>query len=269
MNIKKVLLSFALAAFSLSSAAAVPPPLLLSQCVDEAVYGFPVTKKTSTTKICRTGYVLEHSNIQRVPAWVAYVLTPQNAIGCFPRTSGFSQEPGLPAGASATNKMYAKSGFDIGHMANNSDMRWSVQTEEESNLFANTAPQLPEFNRGIWKKLEDGTRGWAISRKNPIQVYIAPSIDSTDQFMPGTDVPIPHGFVKILIDTNTRHVQVFYMKHEGSKANLSTFITTLADAQRRTGVTFPMPNRPIFSKTTWRVDLKSARAAKSEVCSTK
>lgn len=262
----KNLLALVLLAISFATSAAVGPALSLDQCKDEALYGFPTTKKTSTTKICRTGYVLEHNNLARVPVWVSYVLTPTNATGCFPRITNFTQEPSLPRGASATAKQYAKSGFDIGHMANNSDMRWSAKTEEESNLFANAAPQLPEFNRGIWKKLEDGTRGWALSRKNPIQIYIAPAIDSTSQFMPNTNIPVPVGFVKILIDTVTQDVQVFYFRHEGSKANLSTFLTTLPDVQQKTGVVFPMPPKPKFAKKIWTVSLKSARAAKTEAC---
>jgi endonuclease G len=261
----KKLLALALLALSFAAHAVVGPALPLDQCKVQAPYGFPTSQKTSVTKVCRTGYVLEHNNVAHIPTWVSYVLTPEHATGCFPRVARFVPEPSLPAGASATNKQYAKSGFDIGHMANDSDMRWSVQTEEESNLFANAAPQLPEFNRGIWKKLEDGTRGWALSRKHPILVYIAPAVDKTDQFMPNTDVPVPHGFVKIEIDTVTQDVQILYFKHEGSKANLNTFITTLPDAQQKTGVVFPMPPKPKFTKL-WPVSLKSARAAKSQAC---
>jgi endonuclease G len=144
-------------------------------------------------------------------------------------------------------------------------MRWSAQTEEESNIFANAAPQLPEFNRGIWKKLEDTTRGWALSRVHPILVQIAPAVDKTDQFMPGTDVPVPHGFAKVEIDLVTHEVQVFYFRHEGSSEELSTFITTLPDAQQKTGVVFPMPKDAKFTPI-WEITMKSNRAAKAQAC---
>jgi len=262
----RFLATLLLALLPLLSHAEPRPPLPLEQCVKHAPYGFPTTTKQSTTKICREGYVLEHDNVRHIPVWVSYVLTPEQAVGCFPRVTSFVPEPGLPPGASAKMKDYAKSGYDIGHMANNSDMRWSAATEEESNLFANAAPQLPEFNRGIWKKLEDGTRGWVLSRKHPVQVQIAPAVDKTDPFMKGTSVPVPHGFVKILTDTVTGEVQVFYFKHAGSKASLSTFLTTLPNAQQKTGVTFKLPPKPIISTTLWKVDMKSARTVKSDVC---
>lgn len=261
----KKLLSLGILLLSLQTYAGVGPSLPISECRNEALFGLPSTKKISTTKICRSGYILEHNNLSHIPVWVSYVLTPQEAIGCFPRVSNFVQEPDLPAEASATMKQYARSGYDIGHLANSSDMRWSLVAEEESNTFANAAPQLPSFNRGIWKKLEDTTRGWVISRQHPIQIYIAPAIDKSDVFMKGTDIPVPHGFVKILIDAVTNEAQVFYMKNEASSAPLRSFLINIEDAQQKTGVVFPMPNHTIYTSL-WAIKIKSAREAKSTAC---
>jgi endonuclease G len=260
----------ATALLSLSTAAfAVVPSQPLAACTIDALYGLPTTVKQNTTKICRSGYVLEHDNVHHIPVWVAYVLTPQEATGCYPREGRFVPEPDLPEGASAKMKDYAKSGYDIGHMANDGDMRWSELAEEESNIFANATPQLPEFNRGIWKKLEDGTRGWAISRGHPLQIYIAPVVKPTARTIGESLVPVPNAFVKILVDTVTKEYQVFLFKHRGSKENLSTFITSLANAQQQTGVIFPLPTGAVASTSLWKVDMKSARAAKSDVCNVK
>jgi endonuclease G len=247
-------------------AQALDAPLPLTACVALTPYGLPVTQKQRTTKICRTGYVLEHDDVHHVPVWVAYSLTPDQATGCYPRVSHFVPEPGLPPGASAQLKDYAKHGYDIGHQANDSDMRWSKLTEEESNIFANAAPQLPEFNRGIWKKLEDTTRGWAISRGHKLKVYIAPVVNAQDKAIGVDQVIVPHAFVKVLVDTQTNEVLAFLFKHEGSKADLSTFVTSLAEAQRQSGVIFPVPPNAVLSTTIWPVTLKSNRAAKSNVC---
>ena len=60
-----------------------------------------------------------------------------------------------------TNKDYLKSGYDKGHLAPAADMKYSTTTMKESFYFSNMSPQKPEFNRGIWKELEEQVRNWA------------------------------------------------------------------------------------------------------------
>jgi endonuclease G len=64
---------------------------------------------------------------------------------------------------SAVTKDYAKSGYDRGHPARAADLGWSAQTMRESFYFSNMSPQLPAFNRGIWKKMEEKVRDWALT----------------------------------------------------------------------------------------------------------
>ena len=42
------------------------------------------------------------------------------------------------------------------------DMAFSVQTMEDSFFFSNMSPQVPAFNRGIWKRLEEQVRKFAL-----------------------------------------------------------------------------------------------------------
>jgi endonuclease G len=263
---KKLLVSLSLLISAFNSYATIPEALPIQECVKQTSYGFPaVSQNINSTTVCRHGYVLEHNNDAHIPLWVAYTLTPAHAIGCYPRISHFVTEPSLPKNASALESDYAKSGYDIGHMANDGDMRWSAVVEAESNIFANAAPQLPEFNRGIWKTLENMTRGWAVSRNHALQIYIAPVLNKNDQkFIGKNQVPIPGAFVKIIIDTVTNEVQVYFFKHEGSKAAIDTFIASLADVERETGIKFPMPKNPIFGP--WNVELKNAQKAKGNAC---
>jgi len=196
------------------------------------------------------------------------MLTPEKAIGCYGRDTKFKQDPALPAGASATAKDYAKSGYDIGHFANNSDMRWSSETEEESNLFSNAAPQLPGLNRASWKSLEDLTRAWALGR-GQILVYIASVYDRKASNRINGTVVIPEAFVKILVDQNTHEVLVFSYPNANSRENPKKFKSTLASVQRTTGLKFPLPQKPILSKVMWPIQLKSARMAKASQCKEK
>jgi endonuclease G, mitochondrial len=244
-------------------AAAAPEPLPLGACQAQAPYGFPSAKKTSIITICRQGYLSLFDTRASIPAVVTYVLRPEHAVGCNGR-EGFEPDPvvkGIPNG-----KDYAKSGYDIGHLANAADLAWSEQTKDEAGLFTNATPQAPGFNRGIWKKLEDGTRGWALSRKNPLLIYVVPIYDRKKDEMIGDNlVTVPHSHAKVLVDTVTSEVMVFLFKSEGSRANLSTFITSIAEVQKQSGVRLPLPEKPVFTKV-WSVELKSARKAKAGAC---
>jgi endonuclease G len=65
---------------------------------------------------------------------------------------------------------YTNSGFDRGHLAPAGDMKWSETAMDESFLMSNISPQKPAFNRGIWKKLEEKIRSWAIENDSIIVV---------------------------------------------------------------------------------------------------
>lgn len=262
----KKLFALLLLAVSFAASAIQLPPLPIDACKVHAPYGFPRVSKLSVTPICRLGYYAVHDDAARIPVVVEYVLTPEHAVGCLPRSNAFATDKSLTDGASP--KEYSKSGYDIGHQANDGDNRWNSQAEEDSFILSNMAPQLPGFNRGIWKKLEDQTRGWVISRQHSIQVITGPVYDrKQDSTLKGQGrVTIPHAFFKVLIDTTTNEYLVYLLKHESSDAELETFRTSIADVQKLTGLVIPLPKGAIPTKT-WPISLKSARAAKSGVCS--
>lgn len=264
----KKLIALLLVAVSLHvHAADQAEPLPIQECTAQAPYGFPSTDKQSVTPICRKAYYVVYDNNAKIPVFVSYVLTPAHAVGCLARSNAFATDMSLPAEIAATPHDYAKSGYDIGHQANSSDMRWDNEVERESFILSNMAPQLPEFNRGIWKKLEDTTRGWVISRQHPVLIYVGPVYTRAQDPTIGVGfVTVPHGFFKILVDTETNEVQVFLFRHEGSKEPLSSFITSLANVQRLTGVKFPLPDKPVWNGL-WPIELKSNRAAKNFACS--
>ncbi len=260
LGIVALLLSFS------SNAADQVAPLPLQSCIKHAPYGFAETRKLSVTPICRTGYYTVHDNIGKIALYTSYVLRPEHATGCMDRDNSFEIDRSLPPLVRAGNKDYAKSGYDIGHMANAADLKYSQEAQASAALLSNAAPQLPEFNRGIWKKLEDTTRGWAITRQHPLLIQLGTIYSAkADKTIGKGRVGVPHAFYKVITDTVTSEVQVFLFKHEGSKADLSTFITSIEEVQRQAGMKLSMPTKPIFTKL-WPIELKSARSAKSAAC---
>ena len=242
-------------------------PLDLKACQPYVPFGQPTGSKQDTTLICRTAYLLEHDNKAKIPQWVSYVLSPEKAVGCEKRLKAFKPDTFLPVGKRAEMKDYAKSGYDIGHIANSADMSWDLSVARESFILSNMAPQEPGFNRGIWKKLEEQTRAWAVDRSHKILIYAGPVYNREQDRMIGTNlVTVPNGFYKILVDLETNDVLIFLFKHETVKGSLNQFVTSLAQVQKESRLVFPMPKQAKFSKEIWESKTKTAAKAKFANC---
>jgi endonuclease G len=146
-------------------------------------------------------------------------------------------------------------------------MSWDVTVEHESFILSNMAPQLPGFNRGIWKKLEDQIRGWAIDRQHTLLIYVGPVYNANENTIGPDRVVIAHAFFKIVVDTNTNEVMAFEFAHKPSNDTLDKFMVPLAKIQLDTGIAFPVPNNAIFSTTLWPAQDKNGVKAKQAVCS--
>jgi endonuclease G len=258
-----------LIAFTVSvNAQSQSAPLDVKGCAAQVPFGQPTGLKQDTTLICRKAYFLEHDNKAKIPQWVAYVLTPAHATGCEKRLlNAFKSDRSLPVDKRSEVKDYLKSGYDMGHVANSADMSWDPSVARESFILSNMAPQLPGFNRGIWKKLEDQTRAWTVDRSHNILIYAGPIYNKVQDKTIGVGmVTVPHGFYKILIDMETSEVMVFEFKHESGVGSLNQFITSLAQVQKDSNIVFPMPKGAKFSTAIWVSTSKNAAKAKSEVC---
>lgn len=264
--ISSLLLAVAVSANAQSQSAPLDP----AQCAAQVPYGIPKTQKQDVTPICRRAYFLQHDNKAKIPQWVAYVLTPEHATGCEKRLSAFKSDRSLPADKRAELSDYSKSGYDTGHIANSADMSWDIDVARESFILSNMTPQLPEFNRGIWKKLEDQTRAWAVGRQSPILIYAGPIYNrDQDKTIGKNMVTVPHGFYKILIDTKTGETLVFKFANEAGTGSLDKYLTSIEQVQKETGIVFPMPKKAVKSTSIWPSVTRNASAAKKEVCSIK
>jgi endonuclease G len=120
----------------------------------------PAVKKGEQV-IRHAGYSFVYNEAYEQAAWVAYELTEKETDKQYDRTDKFIPDPSVITG-SATDSDYSGSGYDRGHLAPAADMGWSSTSMAESFYFSNMSPQVPGFNRGIWKRLEEQVRSWAI-----------------------------------------------------------------------------------------------------------
>ena len=188
--------------------------------------------------ICHTGYCLSYDERFKLAKWVAYELTLEETQGTIGRSDKFKQDP-LIIRNSATLEDYKKSGFDRGHLAPAADMKWSLQAMQESFYLSNMCPQDKSFNRGIWKKLEELVREWAIVNKS-IYITTGPILEEGLQTIGPNKIPIPKTFYKVILDYTQPEIKAigFLIPNQGSSFPISTYAIPIDSVEKITHLDF-------------------------------
>jgi endonuclease G len=266
---KKFLFALLLAATSLAHAWEQRAPLPVEACKVHSPYGFAQTQRTAQP-ICREAYLVAYDAPVKIPAYVAYTLLPQNALGCFPRTNAFVADASL-GGTGARPDDYAGTGYDKGHAAPDGDLSWSQQVEYESFLMTNMYPQHGSLNRGIWKLLETAVRGWTVQLNQPFTIYVGAFYGTGDPSI-GNGVLVPHGYYKIVVNNQTKQIAGWAFPHVKPYPNLGNDLTKfrlpIAQIQQTAGVQFSYPQGAIELQPgkEWPVDYGALTNAKRAKC---
>lgn len=185
------------------------------------------------------GYITSYNHTHHQPNWVAYTLTLKKLNGVAERTNKFLVDP-LIYPETCNTKDYSKSGFDRGHLAPAADMTWSLEAMKESFYMSNITPQRPQFNRGIWKKLEEQVRQWA-KTTTALFIVTGPILKGrlTQQIGKTHKITVPNLYFKAIADTNqTGNGIAFVIQNEGSSLPLAHFVITIDSLEKLTGRDF-------------------------------
>jgi len=185
------------------------------------------------------GYITSYNHQHEQANWVAYTLSPQKLLGVVERSNKFLPDP-LITPETANTHDYTKSGFDRGHLAPAADMKYSETAMRECFYLSNISPQAPQFNRGIWKKLEEKVRDWA-SKSNQIFIVTGPILNNhlVNKIGREHQITVPEYFFKAVVDTNKMGNGIaFVMKNQGSQLPLKTFAITIDSLEHLTGRNF-------------------------------
>ncbi len=188
--------------------------------------------------IQHTGFTLVYNETHEQAKWVAYILTKEKTIGNAERADKFLPDP-LVLSGTATEKDYKGSGYDRGHLAPAADMSWSEQAMKESFYFSNISPQVPSFNRGIWKRLEEHVRKWA-RQDTVVYIVTGPVLTEGLPAIGANNVSVPAYFYKALL-VNRPHQQkaiAFIIANEKSVLPIEQFAVTVDSLEHLTGINF-------------------------------
>lgn len=243
-------------------------PLPVEQCQVHSPYGWAQTQR-QVQPICREAYLVAYDAPVKIPAYVAYTLTPSNALGCWPRTNAFVADRSVPGGATPSD--YAGTGYDKGHAAPDGDLSWSEIVEYESFLMTNMYPQHGSLNRGIWKLLETSVRGWAVQTNQSYTIFVGAFYGAGDGFI-GNGVIVPHGYYKIVVNNNTKQIAGWAFPHTKPYVNLGNDLTKfrvpVAQIMQQAGVQYAFPQGAVELQpgAEWPVNYGALTNAKRAKC---
>lgn len=217
------------------------------------LFGQKENKSLELPKIRKGEEIVRHSYFSLVYSeeheqsrWVAYVLKYDMINGDEERSNSFKEDPKIIT-QSANDNDYKGSGYDRGHLAPAADMSFSQDAMQESFYYSNMSPQLPAFNRGIWKKLEAEFREYAQSL-HKIYVVTGPILKPGLSEIGENGVDIPEEYYKAALFVSDSCVQAiaFVLPNKKiSDESVYSFSISIDELEKRTGLNF-YNNLPFF-----------------------
>lgn len=182
-------------------------------------------------------FTLCYSEEHEQALWVYYFLKDSQNTTNYNRPF-FIEDPKV-ATQSADWRNYKNSCYDKGHLCPAGDMKFSKEAYEATFYTSNISPQLPDFNAGIWNRLEQKTRYWA-SQNNGLYVITGPVFEKQPTTIGKENVSVPSYFYKILFKKQHNQFKTiaFLVPHRSSEAPLYQFVTHIDAIEEKTGINF-------------------------------
>ena len=137
------------------------------------------------------------------------------------------------------NWEYRGSGYSRGHMAPAMDMRWDKTTMTQCFYMTNMCPQDTKLNNDHWRVLEEKIHNWA-KRDKRIMVYTGPIMGKNPKMIGKNkqNIAVPDAFFKVLYAPDQGRSIAFIYENKPCPGNISKYAVTVAEVERRTGLTF-------------------------------
>ncbi len=201
----------------------------------------PVGKALADAQLVRhEGYTVRYRTDYKSADWVAYPLLAYKLTGDADRAgTSFKPDPTVDGGTALPSD-YTRSGYDRGHLAPAGDFKFSQRMMTETFLMSNITPQAPQFNRGIWKELEEQVRAWAL-RDEGLYVITGPVLRAgLETIGRQNEVAVSEYCYKVILYCRKPDIRMigFLLKNEPSDEPLRAFVVPVDKIEAMTGLDF-------------------------------
>ena len=185
-----------------------------------------------------TWYALGYSEDHEQAEWVAYELTRDHLNENWAeRPNTFRPDPDVRT-ESATPRDYNSSGYDKGHLCPAADMAFNAAAIDETFFMSNMSPQVPAFNMGIWRELEELTRDWA-RRFRRLYVVTGPVLTQPGLGQIGfSKVTVPSYYYKVLLAPDQQRAIAFILPNQVSEKLVTDYACSIDKVEKATGIDF-------------------------------
>lgn len=177
-------------------------------------FAFPAIRKGDEI-IKHKNYTLRYEEDYEVPAWVVHKLRGEYTRGTASRGDNQFMPDRKVKDNSALSGDYSSTGYDRGHMVPAGDFKCCQEFMTETFYMSNIAPQVPDFNRGIWENIESRIRGWSV-RDEELFIVTGPvlrkGLPTIGRY---NNVAVPEFFYKLVL---------FYQPKSGKKPRMIAFL---------------------------------------------
>jgi len=183
-------------------------------------------------------FVLSYSEDHEQAEWVAYELTRDRLNEKWAeRPNSFRPDPSVRT-ESATPRDYRSSGYDKGHLCAAADMAFDENAIDETFFMSNMSPQVPAFNMGIWRELEELTRDWARKFKL-LYVVTGPVLAQNGLGQIGfSKITVPASYYKVLLAPEAGRAIAFMMPNNRSDRPVMEYACTIDQVEKTTELDF-------------------------------
>ncbi|MFL2585385.1 MAG: DNA/RNA non-specific endonuclease [Parvicellaceae bacterium] len=223
--------------------------------------------------------VISYNEEHEQANWVAHKINNKIINGNVSRTNDFRTDKMILTGSSEEADYFLKTklssgkykydgyGYDRGHLAPSADFKWSEKALSESYFYSNMSPQLPEFNREGWARIEDFLRTYIYSKNVDLLVITGPTYNSKvrKQSRSKNNISIPDYFFKIAIDLTNEEGIGFYVPHKKLEKPIESYILNIDSIEKITDYNFNYQlNSEIEKKIESQLNLKFWQSDKTK-----
>ena len=196
-------------------------------------------KNTSEQILERQAYTVSYNKDNKIPNWVAWVLTKDHVDGDIKRPgNAWHEDLDVPT-PRANNSDYRRSGWSRGHMCPAGDNKWSETAMYESFLLTNACPQNASLNSGEWNQIEISCRRWA-QKYGKLYIVCGPILYRQEHITIGENkVVVPEAYFKVVmcLEGTPKGIGFIRKNTDGSKQS-DMYVNSIAEVERITGIKF-------------------------------
>ena len=182
-------------------------------------------------------YTLSYREKYEQAEWVFYRLTASQVRNKHHYSRPFFVRDPLVKTKSAAYYSYKNSGYDKGHLCPAGDRSFNRDAFNETFYTSNISPQSHDFNSGIWNRLEQRIRRWAL-RYGELYVVTGGVLKPELKSIGKEKVAVPEYFYKIVFNPGRSTALTFLIPNSPSDRSLRYYLTNVDSIEKVTGIDF-------------------------------